>query len=535
MPKINKFYFDSKEKRESIRINKFLSDAGLCSRREADEYIEKGDVLIDGIKAELGSVVLPDQKVSFCGKPVTREIKLNLIAFNKPQGIVCTTDRRDPDNIIDFIQYESRIYPIGRLDKDSEGLILLTNDGDIVNKILRAGNNHEKEYIVKVNKIITHEFLKGMSLGVPILDTETKPCFIEAVDNTTFRIILTQGLNRQIRRMCEYFGYNVLELKRIRIMNINLGRLKTGGYRNLTDKELEGLCKLVEEASNEPAIDVSFEYDKKKNAQMLYKKSNVGRRSQKNKNMMEKDAAPLKIKKVVYQEKRKVRKNSEKDAAIKSGIKGRKTSEKDVDFKSGIKGKKNSDRDTDFNNGNKSRKKSDKVVDFKSDSKGRKNFNKSVEFKSSSKNRMNTDKAVDFKSNSKNKINADKVTELKSSGKVRMNTDKAANFKSSGKNRMNTDKIADFKSRDRNRMNIDKAADFKSSGKDKKNIKKDDGFRGNSMNRKNVDKAAGFTGNGKDKKNNGNDKNFAQQNKSIRGNSNGKKTTTYKRTGRNSK
>lgn len=233
------------EDKVEIRINKFLSEAGICSRREADRYIEEGKVKIDGVIAQMGSKVSKNSQVTFCGKPVKKEEKLALIAFNKPVGIVCTTDKREPDNIIDYIQYGMRIYPIGRLDKDSEGLILLTNDGNIVNKILRAENNHEKEYIVKVNKVITSDFIKSMSSGVPILDTVTKPCIVNQMDKNTFRIILTQGLNRQIRRMCEHFDYKVVELKRVRIMNIQLGRLKVGSYRNVTDKEIEELKTLM--------------------------------------------------------------------------------------------------------------------------------------------------------------------------------------------------------------------------------------------------------------------------------------------------
>lgn len=228
---------------DEIRINKFLSDAGVCSRREADRYIKEGKVIIDGVVAQIGSKVKKGSVVTFCGKPVKREEKLVLIAFNKPVGIVCTTDPREPDNIIDYIGYGMRIYPIGRLDKDSEGLILLTNDGNIVNKILRAEYRHEKEYIVTVNKEIDAEFIKAMSSGVPILGTVTRPCKVKQIDKYTFNIILTQGLNRQIRRMCEYLGYRVTSLKRIRIMNIMLGRLKTGAWRNVTDKELAELLK----------------------------------------------------------------------------------------------------------------------------------------------------------------------------------------------------------------------------------------------------------------------------------------------------
>ena len=252
MAKRTKKLLESNEISEEVRLNKYLSDAGVCSRREADKYIAEGKVTIDGITAVMGSKVKSGQKVMLAGKPVDKDETLVLIAFNKPRGIVCTTDKREKDNIIDFIQYGKRIYPIGRLDKESEGLILLTNDGNIVNKILRAGNNHEKEYIVTVNKAITSEFLKGMAAGVPILDTVTRPCEIKALDKVTFQIVLTQGLNRQIRRMCEYFGYKVLTLKRTRIMNINLGYMQVGGYRNVTEKEIGGLNELISNSVNTP-------------------------------------------------------------------------------------------------------------------------------------------------------------------------------------------------------------------------------------------------------------------------------------------
>lgn len=229
------------EEKEEIRINKFLSEAGVCSRREADRYITEGKVKIDGIVAQMGSKVTKNSMVTFCDKPVKREEKLVLIAFNKPEGIVCTSDPKEPDNIVDFIKYGMRIYPIGRLDKDSEGLILLTNDGNIVNKILRAENNHEKEYLVRVNKEITADFIKKMSQGVPILGKVTNPCKVTQIDRFTFNIVLTQGLNRQIRRMCEHLDYRVVALQRIRIMNIQLGRLKPGDYRNVTEKEIEEL------------------------------------------------------------------------------------------------------------------------------------------------------------------------------------------------------------------------------------------------------------------------------------------------------
>jgi 23S rRNA pseudouridine2604 synthase len=245
MPKRTKRLTSQGEESEAIRINKFLSEAGVCSRREADRYIEAGKVKIDGVIAKMGAQVTMNNQVTFFDKPVKKEEKLVLIAFNKPEGIVCTTDHNEPDNIIDYINYGMRIYPIGRLDKDSEGLILLTNDGNIVNKILRAENHHEKEYIVTVNKEISVDFVKKMSSGIPILDTVTNPCEVKQIDKYTFSIILTQGLNRQIRRMCEYLGYRVVSLRRIRIMNINLGRLKTGDFRNVTNKEIEDLNLLI--------------------------------------------------------------------------------------------------------------------------------------------------------------------------------------------------------------------------------------------------------------------------------------------------
>ena len=238
---------------EATRVNKYLAESGICSRREADKLVADGKVKIDGETAVMGSKVLPGQKVTVEGQDIKKKDNLILIAFNKPVGIVSTTDRREKDNIIDFIKYPERIFPIGRLDKDSEGLILLTNDGDIVNKILRAGNHHEKEYIVTVNKDITDEFLKAMAGGVPILDTVTKPCKIEKLDRNVFKVILTQGLNRQIRRMCEALGYRVRSLMRVRIMNVRLNHLKTGTYRNLTPKELEELRELIADSSNAPA------------------------------------------------------------------------------------------------------------------------------------------------------------------------------------------------------------------------------------------------------------------------------------------
>lgn len=230
-----------------IRINKYLSSVGVCSRREADRLIEAGKITIDGTVAQMGTKVTETSNICINGKPIKKEESFTLIAFNKPRGVVCTTFRRDPNNIIDFLKFDKRIYPIGRLDKDSEGLILLTNQGELVDKILRGSNFHEKEYIVKVNKKLTKEFVKGMTEGVPILDTVTRPCVVTPINETSFRIILTQGLNRQIRRMCEHFGYQVVSLKRVRVLNIQLGRLKTGTYRNVTSQELEELKRLLEE------------------------------------------------------------------------------------------------------------------------------------------------------------------------------------------------------------------------------------------------------------------------------------------------
>ena len=266
-----------------VRINKFLGDAGVCSRREADTLIAQGKVTIDGVVAEMGSRVFAGQKVTLNGKEVKKLEEQVLIAFYKPQGIVCTTDTREPDNVIDFLNYGKRIYPIGRLDKDSEGLLLLTNDGDIVNKILRAGNHHEKEYLVTVNKQVTSEFLKGMASGVPILDTVTKPCVIEQTGKNSFKIILTQGLNRQIRRMCEYFDYRVLSLKRVRIMHIQLGHLKPGTYRNLSEGELARLQEVLKYSSGLP---VAVQKQKKKEQEALDK--NQGRKNQREKQNIEK-------------------------------------------------------------------------------------------------------------------------------------------------------------------------------------------------------------------------------------------------------
>ncbi len=228
------------------RINKFISDSGYCSRREADRLVEQGRVTINGKVAEMGARIVEGDQVKVAGRLIKTKVKRVYIALNKPVGIVSTTDPSEPNNIADYVGYPTRIFNIGRLDKPSEGLILLTNDGDIVNKVLRAANNHEKEYIVTVDQPISERFIAKMAAGVPILGTVTKPCKIKAMDRFTFRIILTQGLNRQIRRMCEFLGYEVIKLKRVRIMNIHLGSLPRGKWRLLTDDEITTLNASLE-------------------------------------------------------------------------------------------------------------------------------------------------------------------------------------------------------------------------------------------------------------------------------------------------
>ncbi|MCI5081579.1 MAG: 23S rRNA pseudouridine(2604) synthase RluF, partial [Saprospiraceae bacterium] len=218
----------------SISLNKYISSTGICSRREADRWIEAGRVRINGQVAQKGNRVTDEDDVTIDGKPLKNKPKAVYIALNKPPGITCTTDLRDKDNIIDFVGHPQRIFPIGRIDKPSSGLILLTNDGDIVNQILRVENNHEKEYIVTVDKPVTEKFIERMSGGLPILGTMTRKCKVEKINTKIFRIILTQGLNRQIRRMCEYLDYRVVYLKRVRIMNIKLGELRVGRWRDLT-------------------------------------------------------------------------------------------------------------------------------------------------------------------------------------------------------------------------------------------------------------------------------------------------------------
>jgi 23S rRNA pseudouridine2604 synthase len=233
---------------ELTRLNKAIAATGHCSRRAADKLIELGVVKINGKAVVLGDKVSPDDEITVDGKVITKEEKLVYLMFNKPVGITCTTDLRVEGNIIEYINYPKRIYPIGRLDKPSEGLIFLTNDGDIVNKILRSRNNHEKEYIVSVDQRLTNDFLHKMRNGVHILDTITKNCEVEAINDRTFSIILTQGLNRQIRRMCEELDYNVTRLSRKRIINIELGDLKAGEYREFEPQELAELQRLVSDS-----------------------------------------------------------------------------------------------------------------------------------------------------------------------------------------------------------------------------------------------------------------------------------------------
>ncbi|KEZ87581.1 pseudouridine synthase [Clostridium sulfidigenes] len=231
-----------------LRLNKYISESGICSRREADKFIESGKVYVNGILATLGTRVSPTDTVVVDGKTIKPKSNKVYIALNKPVGITCTTETHVKGNIIDFVNYHERIFPIGRLDKPSEGLIFLTNDGDMVNKILRAGNNHEKEYVVSVDKPITKEFINAMENGIPILGTMTKQCKVRKIGKCTFNIILTQGLNRQIRRMCEYLGFKVTSLKRIRIMNVSLSNLPTGKWRYLSSEEMSTIINLTKDS-----------------------------------------------------------------------------------------------------------------------------------------------------------------------------------------------------------------------------------------------------------------------------------------------
>ena len=236
-------------KQQSINLNKYISSSGVCSRREAEKYIKEGRITINGKSTQLGNRVGKNDVVKFDGRLVKPKDIILYIALNKPVGIVSTTDEREPNNIIKHVNYPERLFPIGRLDKPSEGLIFLTNDGDIVNKILRAGNNHEKEYFVSVDKAITDEFIEKMRNGIPILGTVTKKCLVEKISAKIFKIVLTQGLNRQIRRMCEYLEYEVTKLKRTRIMNVDLGYLQAGDWRELTEEEMKEINAMISTSS----------------------------------------------------------------------------------------------------------------------------------------------------------------------------------------------------------------------------------------------------------------------------------------------
>lgn len=271
---------------DGIRINKYIRDSGFCSRREADRYIESGAVLINGKVARFGTRVGAGDRVYVNNKLIEPEEQKIYIAFNKPMGITCTTDRDDPTNIIDYIRYPKRIFPIGRIDKDSEGLILLTNDGDIVNRILRVGNEHSKEYIVTLNRKITNSFIEKMSKGVNIHNTVTLPCEVKFINENTFSIVLIQGLNRQIRLMCEALGYEVVNLKRVRVMGITSKGIGVGSYRELTSKEVEGLLKATKTSSKtEEASKIknNSKAQKKHNPSVRYAKKNK-KHSRKKKN-----------------------------------------------------------------------------------------------------------------------------------------------------------------------------------------------------------------------------------------------------------
>lgn len=249
--------FDEKEKRTEVRLNKYLAETGICSRREADRLIEDGRVTVNGQRAGMGRKIHPGDRVLVDGKCCAREEEMILLAVNKPVGVVCTTDKRWGDlTVEELLNYPKRVFSIGRLDKNSEGLLLMTNNGDILNKIMRAGNYHEKEYLVTIDRPVTGEFLQKMAAGgIPILDQVTRPCRTEKTGKYTFRIVLTQGLNRQIRRMCEYCGCRVTKLRRVRIMNIRLGSLKTGEYRKITDEEIEVLYDMLKKSDNRPVRD----------------------------------------------------------------------------------------------------------------------------------------------------------------------------------------------------------------------------------------------------------------------------------------
>jgi len=263
-----------------MRLNKFISESGLCSRREADRFITQGVVFINKRKAEVGDQVKIGDRVRVNGNELEprQGEDIIFIALNKPAGITSTTEENVRDNIVQFVNHSTRIFPIGRLDKDSQGLIFLTNNGDMVNKILRAGNNHEKEYIVTVNKQLTEQMITSMGRGVPILGVNTKKCKVEQITTNTFRIVLIQGLNRQIRRMCEFFGYDVIKLERVRIMNIDLKSLPVGDWRDLSESEMNIIYKLIEESSGEDEKKPKAKQAPKKNKTVTFSKTSASKK-----------------------------------------------------------------------------------------------------------------------------------------------------------------------------------------------------------------------------------------------------------------
>ncbi|MBE7697742.1 23S rRNA pseudouridine(2604) synthase RluF [Tenacibaculum finnmarkense] len=310
----------------SVNLNKFISSTGICSRRDAEKYIRSGRVTINKNVAQLGNRVSKGDDVRVDGRRLIVKETILYIALNKPVGIVCTTDSREKDNIVKFVGHPDRLFPIGRLDKPSEGLIFLTNDGDIVNKILRAGNNHEKEYIVSVDKKITDEFIAKMSNGIPILGTVTQKCKVEKITDFIFQITLTQGLNRQIRRMCEYLEYEVTKLKRNRIMNVSLGNLKSGDWRELTEEEMNEINEMISSSSKtEEASD--FKSDKLMQSKLAREENQARQARQASKSGQKgqaKQAKKAKKKELVNKKSAAFRKNSPKTIrTVKASAKGK--------------------------------------------------------------------------------------------------------------------------------------------------------------------------------------------------------------------
>ncbi|MFK7904881.1 MAG: 23S rRNA pseudouridine(2604) synthase RluF [Chitinophagales bacterium] len=286
-----------KTNEHSISLNKYVSSTGICSRRQADEWIAQGRVTINGEIGALGNRVFDRDVVQIDGETMRPKKKILYIAFNKPVGVVCTTEQKERNNIIDYINHSQRLFPIGRLDKPSQGLIFLTNDGDIVNKILRSGNNHEKEYIVVVKQVITPEFILKMRQGVPLDDTITKKCKVTKINEFTFKIILTQGLNRQIRRMCQYLGYNVTKLKRTRIMNVTVGSLKLGQWRELTPAEMQEMNQMISHSSKTEEASTGINRRKIKTSKRKRNAKNLPTAVEKERFVKPKVAAPKKSEK----------------------------------------------------------------------------------------------------------------------------------------------------------------------------------------------------------------------------------------------